>query len=123
MTKNLEDMTYEELLEHQKQAQQLLESQREEALNSLAQGIKQQIANSPFEMDEVLKAIGVKTNASPKKSNVRVKYQHPKDPALTWTGRGRSAPNWVLEYLGLDKLDRQNPDHMKKLAALEITGQ
>jgi DNA-binding protein H-NS len=78
------------------------------------------IEQSPFDKTDVLNAMGVKASAPPKKSNVRAKYQHPNDPTLTWTGRGRSAPSWVLEYLGLDKLDRQNPEHMEKLKELEI---
>ena len=119
MTKNLEDMTYEELLEHQKQAEQLLENQKKEALNSLAQSIKQQIADSPFEMDEVLVAMGVKASASPKKGKVRAKYKHPENPNLTWTGRGRSTPQWALDYLGIEKLDRKNPEHQAKLKEWE----
>jgi DNA-binding protein H-NS len=120
MAKNLEDMTYEELIEHQKQAAQLIEKQRDEALKELSHKINEMIEQSPFDKTDVLNAMGVKASAPPKKSNVRAKYQHPKNPELTWTGRGRSAPAWVLEYLDLDKLDRQNPDHMKKLAALEV---
>ena len=33
------------------------------------------------------------------KGTVAVKYRHPQNGALTWTGRGRS-PNWVLEWKG-----------------------
>ncbi len=29
---------------------------------------------------------------------VKVKYRHPKDAALEWTGRGRQ-PKWVVEWL------------------------
>ena len=34
-----------------------------------------------------------------KRGKVPVKYRHPKDPNLTWTGRGRR-PKWVVEAGG-----------------------
>ncbi|MGE5769465.1 MAG: H-NS family nucleoid-associated regulatory protein [Betaproteobacteria bacterium] len=30
---------------------------------------------------------------------VKVKYRHPQDASLEWTGRGRQ-PKWVVEWLG-----------------------
>ena len=33
---------------------------------------------------------------------VVVKYRHPDDPALTWSGRGKR-PLWVVEYLATGK--------------------
>lgn len=38
--------------------------------------------------------------AKPKASGgkVKVKYRHPKDASLAWTGRGRQ-PKWVVEWL------------------------
>lgn len=32
---------------------------------------------------------------------VAVKYRHPANPALTWTGRGKR-PQWVTEYLTVE---------------------
>jgi DNA-binding protein H-NS len=29
---------------------------------------------------------------------VKIKYRHPKDASLEWTGRGRQ-PRWVVEWL------------------------
>lgn len=34
-----------------------------------------------------------------KRGKVAVKYRHPKDPSLTWTGRGRM-PNWLVNEGG-----------------------
>ncbi|MCX7144330.1 MAG: H-NS histone family protein [Proteobacteria bacterium] len=34
---------------------------------------------------------------------VSVKYRHPQDPNLTWTGRGRK-PHWVTEWLAKGKM-------------------
>lgn len=33
---------------------------------------------------------------------VTVKYRHPDDPLLTWSGRGKR-PQWVVEYLATGK--------------------
>lgn len=34
-----------------------------------------------------------------KRGKAAVKYRHPKDPSLTWTGRGRM-PNWLVNEGG-----------------------
>jgi DNA-binding protein H-NS len=41
-----------------------------------------------------------KETAKPKASGgkVKVKYRHPQDASLEWTGRGRQ-PKWVVEWL------------------------
>lgn len=59
-----------------------------------------------FSLDELLgkeaKARGPKAGRK-----VAVKYRHPKDASLQWTGRGRQ-PKWVQDWLGnggkIDKL-------------------
>lgn len=40
----------------------------------------------------------VKTGKGRKRRPLAVKYRHPKQADLTWTGRGRR-PNWVSEWL------------------------
>ncbi len=40
---------------------------------------------------------GKAPKAAKAKGIVPVKYRHPQDPGLTWTGRGRS-PVWVAEW-------------------------
>ncbi|PTU69231.1 hypothetical protein DBB33_07145 [Chromobacterium haemolyticum] len=44
------------------------------------------------EIPEVLKAVTVTKN------NFQVRYAHPDEPMLTWTGRGRK-PLWVQRWL------------------------
>jgi DNA-binding protein H-NS len=45
--------------------------------------------------DLVGKEIKVKASGG----KVKVKYRHPQDASLEWTGRGRQ-PKWVVEWLG-----------------------
>lgn len=42
-----------------------------------------------------------RTGKAPERTVV-VKYRHPDDPALTWSGRGKR-PLWVVEYLAAGK--------------------
>ncbi|HRE17188.1 MAG TPA: H-NS histone family protein [Rhodocyclaceae bacterium] len=68
--------------------------------------LKEMAQKRGFSLDQLLgkeaKVRGPKTGRK-----VAVKYRHPKDAALQWTGRGRQ-PKWVQDWLGnggkLDKL-------------------
>jgi DNA-binding protein H-NS len=52
------------------------------------------------------------------KTKVAPKFRHP-DGSQEWSGRGRT-PKWVLEYVGTDKLDRDDEMHDAKLKELTI---
>lgn len=53
-------------------------------------------AKSGFTLDELLGEAAEKTRRASKP--VAVKYRHPEDNSLTWTGRGRQ-PKWIAEFL------------------------
>jgi DNA-binding protein H-NS len=40
----------------------------------------------------------VGTDSKPKRTPAAPKYQHPEDPAVTWSGRGRK-PQWFVDAL------------------------
>ena len=42
------------------------------------------------------------TDSKPKRTPVAPKYQHPENPAVTWSGRGRK-PQWFVEALAAGK--------------------
>ncbi|RBI83198.1 hypothetical protein DRV85_16470 [Rhodosalinus halophilus] len=63
-------------------------------LEALA-ALRAEAAKRGFELDELLKAGG---GLGASKSKGTPRYVHPKDPSLTWTGKGRR-PNWVNEYI------------------------
>jgi DNA-binding protein H-NS len=49
-----------------------------------------------FELEDLVGGAPAKKKAAAGK--VKVKYRHPKDATLEWTGRGRQ-PKWVVEFL------------------------
>lgn len=53
-------------------------------------------AERGFSLDELLSNTPIK--AKKEKGTVAVKYRHPKQANLTWTGRGRQ-PKWIAEFL------------------------
>lgn len=53
-------------------------------------------AKSGYSLDELLGEAAEKV-AKVKKS-VAIKYRHPQDVSLNWTGRGRQ-PKWVIEFV------------------------
>tara|TARA_R110002073_G_scaffold336498_1_gene534125 strand:+ start:250 stop:570 length:321 start_codon:yes stop_codon:yes gene_type:complete len=44
----------------------------------------------------------VGTDSKPKRTPVVPKYQHPENPAITWSGRGRK-PLWFVDALAVGK--------------------
>lgn len=53
-------------------------------------------AERGFSLDELLSSTPVK--AKKEKGTIAIKYRHPKQANLTWTGRGRQ-PKWIAEFL------------------------
>ena len=61
--------------------------------------IKSITEESGFSLDELFHIGKMK---APKKK-APIKYRHPDDPSLTWSGRGRK-PKWIGTYLASGKL-------------------
>lgn len=53
-------------------------------------------AQAGFTLDELLNE--AQARAPRKVGTVAVKYRHPKNPELHWTGRGRQ-PKWITEFI------------------------
>lgn len=88
---NLENMSLKELKDLQeKVAIAIFEYNKRQKAEARAAAIAAARAYG-FSLEEV---VGKET--SKKKSKVAAKYAHPENPALTWTGRGRT-PIWVTE--------------------------
>jgi len=69
-------------------------SRREKAEKAEARkALEALAAERGFSLDELV------GNVKPEKerSKVAVKYRHPSNPELTWTGRGRQ-PKWIVEF-------------------------
>ena len=86
-----------------------------EELESLAKDIETEITTRRVaerervlqQMRELAASIGATpeqlfgAGGKPATKVVAVKYRHPEDAALTWTGRGKR-PQWVTEYLAVE---------------------
>lgn len=49
-------------------------------------------------LDELLGSASAKAKPAKTRKPVAVRYRHPKDASLQWTGRGRQ-PQWVKDWL------------------------
>lgn len=58
--------------------------------------IKALAESQGYSLEELLNTSPAKGNST--KTPVAVKYRHPKNSALAWTGRGRT-PKWVTNWL------------------------
>lgn len=88
----------------------------QEQIRSLAAGLNISVAELLLDMPEASEA----SEAADKKpkSKLKPKYRNA-GSTEEWSGRGRT-PKWVLQYVGVDKLDRDDPEHLKKLEDLKI---
>lgn len=59
--------------------------------------IKTLVETRGFSLEELMGGAEPKQAKGAKRRTVAIKYRHPENPALTWTGRGRS-PVWVSEW-------------------------
>jgi len=67
--------------------------------SAVLEQMKAQAKAAGYSLEELL---GETTKEPKQKRTVAVKYRHPVNSALTWTGRGRS-PKWVAEWLSSGK--------------------
>jgi DNA-binding protein H-NS len=67
-------------------------------LVALREKINRLVMDSGFESLEALFKKNSSKNKIKKSGNYPVKYIHPSDPNLTWTGMGRH-PKWLSEWL------------------------
>lgn len=91
--KSIEEQTYSDLVKSKREIEQELERRRVEGLARLILTIKSQVKDSGFTIQEVAREL-VKV----KHSQSEALYIHPKNPLLTWTGKGRK-PRWIQEAL------------------------
>ena len=91
---SVDQLTYTQLLELQVKIAKAINVRKQEEKAAIKKKMAELAASSGFELDEL---IGKRRGAS-KGSKVATKYRHPKDPSLTWTGRGRQ-PLWLAAEL------------------------
>ena len=95
---NIEKLSYKELLQLQTKIAATLEKRKADEKSAVKRKMMELAAASGFELDEL---VGSKRGVR-KGSTVAPKYRHPKDPKVTWSGRGRQ-PRWIKEALAKGK--------------------
>ncbi len=89
-----EGMTYNQLLAVRERIDQLLAEKKAEHLANVRAQVAKVAHESGFELRDLFGANSLR----PGRKKVAPKYQDPKNPANTWTGRGRP-PRWLAELL------------------------
>ena len=77
-----------------------MQQRKPQEKTELLKEITQMAAKRGFSLEELVgKAAHIpKTEKTLTRKSVAVKYRHPQEPQLTWTGRGRK-PKWVAAWL------------------------
>jgi DNA-binding protein H-NS len=94
----LDAMTLTQLIALQKRVDTAIETRHEDERSAVRQKVEALAERAGFSVSELFSGSPAgKSNRG--KSRVAVKFRHPKNPALTWTGRGRK-PRWLVQAGG-----------------------
>jgi len=93
---DLTTLSVAQLRELQQQIPAEIKRRESQEKTNVLNELKELAKAKGYSLDELLGSREVKIKASTGK--VKVKYQHPSNAALQWTGRGRQ-PKWVGEWL------------------------
>ncbi len=94
----LQDLSEEELQKVIEEARKTLETKTREKREQVIAQINELAESVGLEVEIRDKKAGVSTRRSRKGIKVPIKYRHPSDPSLTWTGRGQM-PRWMRELV------------------------
>lgn len=87
----ISNLTLPELLDLQKAIPAEIKRRQAREKNALLSEVKKMVEERGFSFEELMGKEG-KVRAA-----IKVKYRHPGNIDLTWTGRGRT-PKWVTEW-------------------------
>lgn len=93
----IERMSYRELLDLQARISVAIDRRRMDERAKLAEKLEALAASSGFSLPEVLGQRGRQ-----KRGSSGVRYRHPSDPSLTWSGRGRR-PKWLATARNIER--------------------
>ena len=88
---NIESLSYRQLLDLHAEIRDAIARRRTTERRELAEKLEKLAASSGFSLPEILggRSSGKKAGAAS-----AVRFRHPSDPSLTWSGRGRR-PKWL----------------------------
>lgn len=92
---NLSTLTLQQLRQLQNDLATEIKIREQSKINEARQKILELAQQAGVSLQDLLGTPAVRSSKPSKP--VAVKYRHPNNPALQWTGRGR-APSWVKEW-------------------------
>ena len=88
-TPKIDSLSYADLLKLEERIKSAIAVRKTEDAKVTKEELRVMAAKAGFELEELF------GKRRPKKGKGVAKYRNPKDPAQTWTGRGRK-PNWLI---------------------------
>src|SRR5262245_39628292 len=98
---NIEKMTYAELAEMGREIERLKAERKNSDREELRKKVTAMVKEAGFDINELF------GRGRRSKGGVAVKYRDPKNPANTWTGRGRM-PRWLAQAIKGSKADKDD---------------
>ena len=89
--RQLQKMSYKELLQLQRRVADAIEKKRGAERAALRQKLKSMAEQAGFQIDDLFG----RSRERAASSGITVKYRHPTNRSLIWTGRGRR-PKWLV---------------------------
>lgn len=93
---DLSNFSSTELRELQTQVVEQIKTREKDEIANVQKQILALAQSVGMSVEEIMDSKGSKTKKATK--TVAVRYRHPEQPELQWTGRGRQ-PRWIVEYL------------------------
>ncbi|MBS1197942.1 MAG: Histone-like nucleoid-structuring protein [Proteobacteria bacterium] len=90
---DLSSLTFDELQDLQKRIPAEMKRREKQQKVLVLNEVKALAEARGFTIEELLE----KEAKTSKRGSVKVKYRHPQDANLAWTGRGRT-PKWVVQW-------------------------
>ena len=102
---NIDDLSTKQLKELIVRAEARIKEVQKDEMQATRAKLNELIASSGFDVSDLFP--GTRGRGRPKgsgssKSSSGAKYRSPRDPNLTWTGKGRQ-PNWIKDELKAGK--------------------
>lgn len=102
MNINLAPLSIKELEQLIADANTLIEKKKAESIRNAKAEVAKIAAEAGVSIEELLGLGGASGGAKGVRKPAAVKFRHPKDESLTWSGRGKR-PNWLQDELAKGK--------------------
>jgi DNA-binding protein H-NS len=99
---DLSNLSIQELQELAREIENEIVTRREQDRERVLQQMRELAASVGMTLEDFLRQERGRGRAAVPAGGVAVKYRHPDDPGLTWSGRGKR-PNWVNDALDSGK--------------------